>query len=241
MAHNYHIIVFGGNGDLAMRKLYPALLHLTRESVLSSQSRIISSSLSQIPNQQFRDKVKQQLVKHIEKNQLDEESIDQFIKRIDYIAADAKNQSDFTSIKATLEKSPSDGLICYLATPAELYASICENLKSLGLITANTRVVLEKPIGSDLGSCAHIHNQIAEIIGEQNIFRIDHYLGKETVQNLMALRFGNVLFEPLWNHSCIDHVQITVAEEVDVGSRAGYYDGSGVLRDMFQNHQCQAS
>jgi glucose-6-phosphate 1-dehydrogenase len=164
---------------------------------------------------------------------------DKFLGRITYVALNATDASTFGDLVAALRADESLTRVYYLATPPQIFAKICDNLAATGLATPNSRVVLEKPLGRDLASAKQINLDVGKVFAESQIYRIDHYLGKETVQNLLALRFGNILFEPLWRREWISDVQITIAEKIGVGNRMGYYDNSGALRDMLQNHLLQ--
>ena len=164
---------------------------------------------------------------------------DKFCTRIKYVSLDASNVDTYQPLNDALRDNPAITRVFYLATPPTLFAKICHNLSARGLATEQTRVVLEKPLGRDLASAKQINLEVAQVFKESQIYRIDHYLGKEAVQNLLALRFGNVLFEPLWRREWISDVQITIAEEIGVGNRMGYYETSGALRDMLQNHLLQ--
>ena len=167
-------------------------------------------------------------------------ALERFQKRIRYAAVDAVDRQSFASLAALLA-GRSVVRVFYLATAPRLFAPICDNLAASGLITPETRVVLEKPIGHDLQSSGEINDSVGRMFSEDQIYRIDHYLGKETVQNLMVLRFANPLFERPWSSADIDHIQITCAENIGVGGRGSYYDQSGALRDMVQNHVCPAA
>ncbi|HKD77953.1 MAG TPA: glucose-6-phosphate dehydrogenase, partial [Ktedonobacterales bacterium] len=178
------------------------------------------------------------LREHVAREDLDADTADRFCRRLSYFRIDAtRPDADWATLACMLD--PKRVRIFYLATSPDLYGPISRNIGEHGLVTEQSRVVLEKPIGHDLASACEINNQVGGVFAETHIFRIDHYLGKETVQNLLALRFANTIFERLWNVDVIDHVQITVAETVGVEQRGGYYDRSGALRDMVQNHMLQ--
>jgi glucose-6-phosphate 1-dehydrogenase len=171
--------------------------------------------------------------------EIDEPHIERFLNRLEHVSLDATGDDGWQELAGLLEGRDDRVRVFYLATAPRLFGDICKRIGEVGLNTPETRVVLEKPIGHDLASARSINDAVGEVFAEQQVFRIDHYLGKETVQNLMALRFANSMFEPLWNSSAVDHVQITVAESIGVEGRGGYYDKSGALRDMVQNHILQ--
>ncbi|RJF77511.1 glucose-6-phosphate dehydrogenase [Azospirillum cavernae] len=232
--------VFGGTGDLALRKLLPALYLRDRAGQVAAGSRIIAVSRSALDPAEYRAKADAAVRRHVAADELDEELIARFLERLDYVSVDATSSEGWSDLAGRFE-GRGDGpvRIFYLATSPSLFGPICDRLKGAGLVTPAARVVLEKPIGRDLDSARAINAQVGAVFAESQIYRIDHYLGKETVQNLLALRFANSLFEPLWNANHIDHVQITVAETVGVEGRGDYYDHSGALRDMVQNHLLQ--
>jgi glucose-6-phosphate 1-dehydrogenase len=173
------------------------------------------------------------------KESVDEAAWRKFLQRITYVEVDAGNVATYAGLAEALRRDEGLTRVYYLATPPSLFARICDNLAAASLVTPNSRVVLEKPLGRDLESAKQINADVGRVFAESQIYRIDHYLGKETVQNLLALRFGNILFEPLWRREWISDVQITIAEKLGVGNRLGYYDNSGALRDMLQNHLLQ--
>jgi glucose-6-phosphate 1-dehydrogenase len=235
----FDYVVFGGTGDLARRKLLPALFHRDLDGQLPSAARIIGVSRKQRSDESYRQEVAEALAKYVREADLAPEAVKTFLGRIHYAAADATTAEGWDRLCELLAEGP-DRIRCfYLATGPDLFGPICENIGKHGLVTDRTRVVVEKPLGKNLTSARATNEAVGQVFREDQIFRIDHYLGKETVQNLMALRFGNALFEPLWNSGHVDHVQITVAETVGVEGRGDYYDTSGALRDMVQNHILQ--
>jgi glucose-6-phosphate 1-dehydrogenase len=227
-------LVFGGTGDLAMRKLLPALYLRDRDGQLPDETRIFSISRAGLDDAGFRDKVASELARHVG----DTADATRFLSRLHHVSLDVVADTDWTPLIAALSDI-AQVRVLYLACAPRLFGPICALAAANGLVDATSRVVLEKPIGHDLASARAINDEVGAVFTEEQIFRIDHYLGKETVQNLLVLRFANALLEPLWNAGHIDHVQISVAESIGVGGRADYYDGSGALRDMVQNHLLQ--
>lgn len=235
----FDYVVFGGTGDLAERKLLPALYHRQLDGQLSDPTRIIGASRSALSHEEYRKFAQDALKEHLKQGEYDEAQVKIFIDRLFYISVDAKSDSGWDQLKHLLDEGKDRVRAFYLAVAPAIFGDISERIRDHKLITKMTRIVVEKPIGRDLASALELNDTIGKVFKEEQIFRIDHYLGKETVQNLMALRFANTLYEPLWNSSYIDHVQITVAESVGLESRAGYYDKAGALRDMVQNHILQ--
>ncbi|HEY8017282.1 MAG TPA: glucose-6-phosphate dehydrogenase [Dongiaceae bacterium] len=236
--HPFDIVVFGGRGDLAKRKLIPALFHLDVENRLPPDGRIIAVSRAKLSRDEYRQQMHDACTE-CELDHFDKGAWDKFAERLDYVALDGSDPTHYELLKQALAGREQVVRVFYLATAPDLFVPVATNLAGAGLITPVTRLVLEKPIGHDLASAHEINAAIGRALSEQQIYRIDHYLGKETVQNLMVLRFANGLFEPLWNRTHIDHIQITVAEQVGVGGRWAYYDKAGAIRDMVQNHMLQ--
>jgi glucose-6-phosphate 1-dehydrogenase len=235
----FDYVVFGGTGDLARRKLLPALFHRDLDGQIPPAARIIGVSRKPRSDESYREEVAEALGRYVRESELDPAAVKTFLGRIHYASADATSTEGWDRLCELLAAGP-DRIRCfYLATGPDLFGPICENIGKHGLVTDRTRVVVEKPLGKDLASARATNEAVGKVFREEQIFRIDHYLGKETVQNLMALRFANALFEPLWNSGHVDHVQITVAETVGVEGRGDYYDTSGALRDMVQNHILQ--
>jgi glucose-6-phosphate 1-dehydrogenase len=232
-------VVFGGTGDLAMRKLLPALYLRDIDGQLPAEFRIIGVSRAGLDTDGYRDKVEAELSAHVPPAQLSAAAVASFLRRLHFISADADGSGNWPALADLLAEAPARIRVFYLSCAPRLYGPISRTLAHRGLVSEQSRVVLEKPIGVDLQSARDINDQVGEVFAESQVFRIDHYLGKEAVQNLLVLRFANMVLEPLWNASAIDHVQITVAESLGVGQRADYYDGSGALRDMVQNHLLQ--
>jgi glucose-6-phosphate 1-dehydrogenase len=231
------MLIFGGTGDLSFRKLLPALYMAHVHDRLPPQTRIIGLGRHDWSLQQYLDFLQEQSVPFVDPAAFDANTWREFLARIRYCPLDVTQADAFERIKGHL--TPGAARVFYLATAPALFTGICAHLGQAGLIAPQDRVVLEKPLGTDLASARQINAEVARYFEERQIYRIDHYLGKETVQNLMVLRFGNAIFEPLWRAPYIQSIQITVAETVGVGTRAGFYDGAGAMRDMIQNHLLQ--
>jgi glucose-6-phosphate 1-dehydrogenase len=235
----FDIIVFGATGDLAQRKLIPALFHRDEQGQLPPEARIIGTSRREMSDDEFKAFATAALVAFVDEALRTPDMMQRFLSRLSYTAAEASKEDGWPKLEAKLKDYADRTRIFYLAVGPDLFGPICERLGNHNLITPKTRVVIEKPVGKDGASAQALNQAIGKVFKEPAIYRIDHYLGKETVQNLMAMRFANALFEPLWNAQYIDHVQITVAETLGVEGRAGYYDTAGALRDMVQNHILQ--
>ncbi len=234
----FDYVVFGGTGDLARRKLIPALFRRCADGQVLGKSRIIGASRSAMTHDGYRQFASDALDKSIGRDFIDETHRQKFLARLHYVEVDAFSNKGWRELHKIL--GDEDRIRAYyLAVGPALFGEIAARLHDNNLIRENSRLVIEKPIGHDLQSAIDLNETIGSYFAENQIYRIDHYLGKETVQNLMALRFANALYEPVWNMAHIDHVQITVAENVGVGTRAGYYDKSGAIRDMVQNHLLQ--
>ncbi len=235
----FDYVVFGGTGDLAARKLLPALYHRRVDGQIPDGCRILAASHLSMDDAAYRAWAREALTSHLNPEDLDEGGLSAFCNLLHHIHLDAFSDQGWPELVAALAGRPAAVRAYYLAVGPGLIGPICARLGALNLNGPNTRVVVEKPLGRDLDSALKVNRDVLAVFHEGQVFRIDHYLGKETVQNLMALRFANALFEPLWNGAHIDHVQITVAESIGVGSRGGYYDKAGALRDMVQNHLLQ--
>jgi glucose-6-phosphate 1-dehydrogenase len=235
----FDFVVFGATGDLAERKLLPALYHRQIAGQFSEPTRIFACARGRMSDEAYRDFAAKALQAHLKEGEKDKKAIAEFLKRLNFITVDATADTGWTTLRKELGKDEKRIRAFYFAVAPALFGEIATRIKEHGLITPLTRVVVEKPIGRDLESARALNDTIGQVFREEQIFRIDHYLGKETVQNLMALRFANALYEPIWNSAHIDHVQITVGESVGLEGRAGYYDKSGALRDMVQNHILQ--
>ena len=234
----FTLVVFGGSGDLSRRKILPALFHRDAAGQLPEQARIIGASRRSVSREDFQAFAREALADHVADKDRDATVLERFLDRLDYLSVDAREDGGWDELAHRLEQRD-DTRVFYLATTPELFAPVAERLGAHGLAGKNSRIVLEKPIGKNYASALALNKAIGKVFPEEAIYRIDHYLGKETVQNLMALRFANALFEPLWTAAHIDNVQITVAEELGVEGRAGYYDTAGAMRDMVQNHILQ--
>jgi glucose-6-phosphate 1-dehydrogenase len=234
----FDCVVFGATGDLTLRKLLPALYYRFRNGEVPDGARIIGVARSRLDDQDYRARAVAALEQHVAPDDLDRNVVDRFLGCVGYEPLDVMDPAaDWAPLAGRLDQARVR--LFYLATSPDLYGAVSRALGEAGLVTERSRVVLEKPIGHDLASARAIIEQVAAVFPEAQTFRIDHFLGKETVQNLMALRFANTIFERVWTSDVIDHVQITVAETVGLEGRAGYYDRSGALRDMVQNHLLQ--
>lgn len=236
----FDLVVFGATGDLSLRKLFPSLLHRFLDGQIPPQSRIIGVARSDIDTQSFRKMVHESRGRFAPNACVDEAKCVEFLKHIEYVRVDATAPAnEWAALKDVLANGDGAIRIFYLSTAPSLFVTIAQRLAETGVATPTSRIVLEKPIGRDLQSSRVINDGVGAVFDEHRTFRIDHYLGKETVQNLLVLRFANMLVEPVWSRATIDHVQITVAEEIGVEGRGEYYDKSGALRDMVQNHILQ--
>lgn len=233
------ISIFGGHGDLAFRKLMPALFHLYNDGHIEANSRIITIARDSFTKQEHINLVHQKMQEFVKEFDLEINAFERFKQQLYVVSIDFTQNESYTAYKELLDEYPNRERINYLSTSPDFFGMICSSLHDWKLVSKASRVVLEKPIGRDLESAKEINTKVLEYFNEEQIFRIDHYLGKDTVQNIMALRFSNRIFMPLWNASNIDHVQITVAESVGVEGRWGYYDQYGAMRDMIQNHLMQ--
>ena len=235
----FDLVVFGGTGDLAARKLLPALYHREQAGQLPKDARIIGISRRPLDRNGYVDFVRKSIHDYVAKADITDEVLTRFVGRVRYHISDPPQDNGWAELAAALKDRDDHVRAFYLAVGPDLFTPLAQKIAQFDLVNPLARVVLEKPFGTSLETARHLNDVIHGVWDESQVFRIDHYLGKETVQNLMALRFANRLFEPVWNTTHIDHVQITVAENLGVGDRAGYYDGSGALRDMVQNHILQ--
>ena len=230
------LIIFGATGDLSARKLFPALFQLDAAGLLSDDLRIVAVARQEQTSGGFHDDLRERMFQ-TKRLEISDAAWQQFVKRLTYLSADFSRPDAFEALQESLSESRTS--LFYLATPPSLFATICEQLNAGGCLSGPSRIVLEKPIGESLATSREVNETLARFFDEQDIYRIDHYLGKETVQNLLVLRFANRFINSQWDQSCIDHVQITVAEKVGIEGRWAYYDGVGQLRDMVQNHLMQ--
>ncbi len=246
---SFDLVIIGGTGDLCWRKLMPALFQAFRHGKLPGNGRILAVGRDDHSAQSYHDWLSQRFCDVAPDKRPSDEEFARFAELIHYLRVDLTVESDYPALARWLSSSrgnassdtdqQAETVVLYLATSPHLYPQICRQLGVVGLNTPNVRVVLEKPLGHDLASAQEINHAVRTVFDETQAFRIDHYLGKPSVQNLTALRFGNSLFEPLWRRECIANIQITLAEQLGVGTRAGYYDRTGALRDMIQNHALQ--
>ncbi|MGE4404045.1 glucose-6-phosphate dehydrogenase [Pseudomonas sp.] len=233
------MLVFGGTGDLTLHKLLPALYHLHRDGRLHADVRILALARKKLDRDGYLALAERHCRAQVARSDFNPAAWQAFAERLDYFAMDATQRGEFVRLAHHIGQAAGRVRVYYLATAPDLFEPIAAHLESAGLAGAEARIVLEKPIGHSLDSALAINAAIGTVFAEPRIYRIDHYLGKETVQNLMALRFANALFEPIWRAGHIDHVQITVAETLGVENRGSYYDRAGAMRDMLQNHLLQ--
>ena len=237
MSSNIDLVIFGARGDLAKRKLLPALYQLDKAGLLPDSKRVAAVARENIDTVEFIKHTSELFKGLYGEDNWDEKVWSRFSRRLHYIKVDFSQKKEFSGLKQWIVDKRT--MIYYLATPPSLFGSICKHLDDAGCVTSTSRIVLEKPIGHDLQSSEQVNGAVGQYFNEGNIYRIDHYLGKETVQNLLALRFANRMINSQWDNSCIDHVQITAAETVGIEGRWSYYDKVGQLRDMVQNHLLQ--
>lgn len=233
----FDLVLFGATGDLARRKVLPSLFHRFQVGQFSEESRIIGASRSDMSKQAFRSFVAKCLEEFSDTASADESCVKRFLNLIDYVQIDASTETGWDVLSSKMR--PQIISVFYLSVAPGLFGTIASRLRASGCSNRESRIVVEKPFGHDLPSAQALNKELLNSFEEDQIYRIDHYLGKETVQNLMALRFANSLFEPLWSAAHIDHVQITVAEDMGIAGRGEYYDQSGAMRDMVQNHLMQ--
>ena len=233
----FDLVLFGATGDLAARKILPSLYRRFLAGQMPGDARVIGAARSELSDDDFRALVRGAIGEFVVEAKRDAATIDAFVARCSYIAIDAKEEGGWKALKAAVRDDAIKAF--YFSVGPSLFGILAQQLREHGIAGPNCRLVVEKPFGVDLETARKLNDDLAESFDEAQIYRIDHFLGKETVQNLMAVRFANVLFEPLWNERYVDHVQITVSETVGVGGRGGYYDRSGAMRDMVQNHLMQ--
>ena len=235
----FDFVLFGGTGDLSLRKLIPAMYYRHLEDQLPDDGRIIGVGRSALDTEGFRKMLDEKVREHIEPKYFSEDKWTKYLKRIEYCEVDVTKLEGYKSLEDMLRGRENHVRVFYLSVAPNLFNAITENVHKAGLITENTRVTLEKPLGRNRETAEEINDALSAVFKEEQIYRIDHYLGKETVQNLLALRFGNAFFEPLWRSERINDVQITIAESLGVEGRGAFYDQTGALRDMVQNHLLQ--
>jgi glucose-6-phosphate 1-dehydrogenase len=236
---SFDIVLFGGTGDLAWRKLLPGLFQAFRHGSLPADGRIIGVARDELSDQQYRALIKSRFDQVELAKRPSAEEFDRFAALLHFLRMDLSRPDDYRRLGSLLRQREAETVVMYLATAPSLFTIACEQLAAAGLNTPNTRMVLEKPLGHDLASNRAINETVRSMLSERQIFRIDHYLGKPSVQNLFALRFGNSLFEPLWRRETIANIQITIGEDLGVERRGAFYDSTGALRDMVQNHALQ--
>jgi glucose-6-phosphate 1-dehydrogenase len=244
--HPTTLVIFGGTGDLAHRKLLPAIYNLAHEGALPERFNLIAVSRSEMANDEYRKSARESIEEH-SRRATDPQVLEKLLEQVRYVAGTFDEDSVFAHLKEELAKFDEEaGLpfnrIFYLSTAPSFFSLIVKKLGEHGLDgheEADVRVVIEKPFGTRLTEAKELNREVLSVLDESQVYRIDHYLGKETVQNMLAFRFANGLFEPIWNRNYIDYVQITAAEDLGIGRRAGYYDSSGALRDLVQNHMLQ--
>ncbi|ALI54388.1 glucose-6-phosphate dehydrogenase [Celeribacter marinus] len=234
---DFDLVIFGGTGDLARRKILPGLYRRFCSGQMPEHARIIGAARGEMDDAGFRDLIRDAIKEFAKKNDCDDEKIGAFLQRLHFVTIDAKGEGGWSDLRDLMR----DGVVkaFYFSVAPSLFGDLAKRLHEFQIADDESRIVVEKPFGRDLATAKALNAGLAAHFDETQIYRIDHYLGKETVQNLMAVRFGNILFEPLWNAQYVDHIQITVAETVGVGGRGEYYDKSGAMRDMVQNHLMQ--
>ena len=242
-----HILtIFGASGDLARRKLIPSIYNLYLQDMLPVNFALLGTGRKDFSDGSFREHMREALGTFAG-DAASPEKVEPFLEYLYYIAIDTGDPADYARLKNKLDemdnlRDTGGNHIFYLATPPSLYAKVAHSLDGQGLARSRNswrRIIVEKPFGYDLASSMELNRQFREVFDEEQIYRIDHYLGKETVQNIMVTRFSNAIYEPIWNRNYVHHVEVTASESIGVGDRGGYYEGSGALRDMFQNHMLQ--
>ena len=236
---SFDLVLFGGTGDLAWRKLMPALFQAFRHGTLPAGGRIIGVARDNLSDTQYRDLIRTRFSEVEGSKRPSDEEFGRFAGLLHFLRMDLSKPEDFSRLKSLLAERNADVVVMYLATAPSLFMPAVEQLAAAGLNTPQVRLVLEKPLGHDLASNHQINEAVRRVLSERQIFRIDHYLGKPSVQNLFAMRFGNALFEPVWRRETISSIQITIAEDLGVEKRGTFYDQTGTLRDMVQNHALQ--
>ena len=236
---SFDLVLFGGTGDLAWRKLLPALFQAFRHGTLPEGGRIISVARDDLTDDQYRSRIQMRFDDVELAKRPTPQEFSRFAALLHHLRMDLSQPQDYGRLADMIKARNADSLVMYVATAPSLFTTVCEQIAAVGLNGPATRVVLEKPLGHDLQSNRAINEALRHVLREDQVFRIDHYLGKPSVQNLFAMRFGNALFEPLWRRETIANIQITIAEELGVETRGAFYDQTGALRDMVQNHALQ--
>lgn len=236
---SFDLVLFGGTGDLAWRKLMPALFQSFRHGTLPAQGRIIGVARDDLSDDDYRALIRSRFDAVEGDKRPNDEEFKRFAELLHYQRVDLSKPQDFAALADRLKTRDADSLVMYVATAPALFTQVVEQIAAAGLNGPKTRVVLEKPLGHDLASNRAINQAVGQVLKENQVFRIDHYLGKPSVQNLFAMRFGNALFEPVWRREYIANIQITIAEDLGVEKRGAFYDQTGALRDMVQNHALQ--
>ena len=233
----FDLVIFGGTGDLSRRKILPGLYRRFWSGQVPDSARIVGASRKDLSDEEFRAFTREAIEEFAIEGTSDKDKIEEFLSKISYVAIDVKGDRGWDQLRTQLRDDTVRAF--YFSVGPSLFGDIAERLRKNNLADTESRIVVEKPCGHDLKTAQELNATLAKYFREKQIYRIDHYLGKETVQNLMAVRFGNILFEPIWNAHYVDHIQISVAETVGVGGRGAYYDQSGAMRDMIQNHLMQ--
>src|SRR6478609_4217345 len=236
---SFDLVLFGGTGDVAWRKLMPALFQAFRHGSIPANGRIIGVARDDLSDDQYRELIQSRFKAVDGAKRPTEEEFKAFASMLHYLRLDLSKPADYARLADMLNSRNADSIIMYVATAPALFTQTVEQIAAAGLNGPKTRVVLEKPLGHDLASNRAINEAVCQVLAEHQVFRIDHYLGKPSVQNLFAMRFGNALFEPLWRREHIANIQITIAEDLGVESRGAFYETTGALRDMVQNHALQ--
>lgn len=241
------LVIFGASGDLTERKLIPALCNLKSQNLLPEKFAVLGVSRTEMTDDDFRDKMKTAVHEFVDKDNIDENKLQEFLPALHYLSINTSSKDDYGKLKTRLldldkEYQTNGNFLFYLSTPPSLYGTIVQYLGYYNLNKQEKgwrRIIVEKPFGYDLDSAKKLNQELLQFFNEDQIYRIDHYLGKETVQNILVTRFSNGIFEPIWNRNFIHHIEVTSSEDIGVEKRGGYYDGSGAIRDMIQNHLLQ--
>ncbi|MEO8250619.1 MAG: glucose-6-phosphate dehydrogenase, partial [Burkholderiales bacterium] len=236
---SFDLVLFGGTGDLAWRKLIPALFQASRHGTLPEGGRIIGVGRGEMSDDEYRKSIEERFAELDKDKRPNTKELSRFFELLEYQSIDLSQKEDYPALKKKLDERSADTVVMYVATAPSLFSTVVEQVAAHGMNQPNVRIVLEKPLGHDLASNREINAAVARCFDEKQVFRIDHYLGKPAVQNLFALRFGNALFEPIWRREHIANIQITLAEGLGVEKRGAFYDSTGALRDMVQNHALQ--